>query len=172
MFILNTNNGLFQHFIPILRGCHSLFLLETLTEITRVIDTHHIGYLRHGILTGGYQLAARLIRISLMNSIGASPVKVFNFLKNTERLTASSCTKSSTTKSPLSMFFSISSISLSINFGRWETLPQIYPFEDYPGHYRYLFIGNSCNRSCLHQVLAVQSLQFLPLGKQVLYTCF
>lgn len=52
MFILNTNNGLFQHFIPILRGCHSLFLLETLTEITRVIDTHHIGYLRHGILTG------------------------------------------------------------------------------------------------------------------------
>jgi hypothetical protein len=35
-----------------------------------------------------------------------------------------------------------------------------------------LFIGNSCNRSCLHQVLAVQSLQFLPLGKQVLYTCF
>ena len=57
MFILNTNNGLFQHFIPILRGCHSLFLLETLTEITRVIDTHHIGYLRHGILTGGYQLS-------------------------------------------------------------------------------------------------------------------
>ena len=60
MFILNTNNGLFQHFIPILRGCHSLFLLETLTEITRVIDTHHIGYLRHGILTGGYQLSCTI----------------------------------------------------------------------------------------------------------------
>ena len=32
---------------------------------------------------------ARLIRISLINSIGANPVSVFSFLKKTERLTAS-----------------------------------------------------------------------------------
>ena len=58
---------------------------------------------------------ARLIRISLINSIGANPVSVFSFLKKTERLTASSRTKSSTTSSPLSMFCSINPTNLSIN---------------------------------------------------------
>lgn len=47
---------LFQYFIPILCRCHAHFLLETFTEIARVVDTDHIGYLRHGVLSGFYQL--------------------------------------------------------------------------------------------------------------------
>lgn len=41
---------------PILCRRHAHFLLETFTEIARVVDTDHIGYLRHGILSGFYQL--------------------------------------------------------------------------------------------------------------------